>query len=78
MKDIRIPKVGMSTVEVEIVEILVKVGDHLEAGDLMMQVAADKVDIDIAAESAGTVREILAEVDQEVKVGDIVARFEED
>lgn len=76
MADIRVPKVGMSTVEVEITEILVEVGQRVAASDILMVVAADKVDLEVEAGVAGTVTEILASEGDEREVGEIIARIE--
>lgn len=76
MADIRIPKVGMSTVEVEITEILVKVGQQVAATDIIMVVGADKVDLEVEAGVAGTVTEILVSEGEEKEVGEIIARIE--
>lgn len=75
VKEIRIPKVGMSTVEVEISEVMIDVGDRVSEGQVIMCLAADKVDIDLQSDFAGEIEEILVEEGQEVNVGDIVARI---
>jgi len=67
MQDIRVPKFGMSAVEVEVLDILVKPGERVEAGQAVIEAASDKVDFSIEAESAGIVKNIL------ISVGDICA-----
>ncbi len=67
MAEVRIPKVGMSTLDVEVTEILVKVGQT---------VAADKIDLDIEALVAGTVTEILVEEGDVIDVGQIFAHID--
>jgi pyruvate/2-oxoglutarate dehydrogenase complex dihydrolipoamide acyltransferase (E2) component len=74
--DVQIPKMGMSTVEVEIVGVQVKVGDVVAPGDGLVEVEGDKATFTIEAEVAGTVAEILAEVGDERQVGDVVVRIE--
>lgn len=76
MIDVQVPKMGMSTVEVEIVGVQVKVGDVVAAGDGLVEVEGDKATFTIEAEVAGTVAEILAEVGDERQVGDVVVRIE--
>lgn len=77
MADIRVPKVGMSTVEVEITDILVEVGQQVAATDILLVVAADKVDLEVEAGVTGTVTEILVSEGDESEVGEIIARIEE-
>lgn len=76
MADIRVPKVGMSTIEVEITEVLVTVGQQVREGDVLMNVAADKADLEIEAGVGGTVVEILGGEGDVKEVGDIVVRIE--
>ncbi|HEU4702832.1 MAG TPA: biotin/lipoyl-containing protein [Conexibacter sp.] len=77
MTDVHIPKMGMSTVEVEIVSVLVAVGDAVKVGDELVEVEGDKATFTIEAEVAGTVAEVLVETGDEREVGDVVARIEE-
>ena len=49
--------------ECEIVDISVKVGDTVAEGDVLLEVATDKANMDIVAPQSGTVAEILVEVD---------------
>ena len=76
MSEVRVPKVGMSAVEVEILEVLVAVGDRVEAGAAVVEAASDKVDFTIEADEAGTVVELFVAVGQNVSMGDLVARLE--
>lgn len=77
MTDVRVPKVGMSTVEVDIVKVLVATGQRVGPGDPMFEASADKVDFSIEAGSAGTVVEVLAVEGQVCTVGEVVARLDE-
>jgi pyruvate/2-oxoglutarate dehydrogenase complex dihydrolipoamide acyltransferase (E2) component len=44
--------------EVEVVEVMVEVGETVEAGDVLLEVATDKANMDVEAPAAGTVAEI--------------------
>jgi pyruvate/2-oxoglutarate dehydrogenase complex dihydrolipoamide acyltransferase (E2) component len=77
MIEIRIPKVGMSTVEVEVTELPIAVGDSVSVGDEIMVVAADKIDLTIESEHVGVLSELLVQVGDVVDVGTIVARLDE-
>ena len=45
--------------EVEIVGVEVRTGDTVAAGDVLLEVATDKANMDIVAPAAGTVEEVL-------------------
>jgi pyruvate/2-oxoglutarate dehydrogenase complex dihydrolipoamide acyltransferase (E2) component len=51
-----IPKLGVSMTEGTIVEWLVADGDQVAAGDVLYRIETDKVENDIEAPVAGTVR----------------------
>jgi pyruvate/2-oxoglutarate dehydrogenase complex dihydrolipoamide acyltransferase (E2) component len=78
MTDIRVPKVGMSTVEVEIGEVLVSPGQRVEPTSIIASVAADKVDFDVEAGVTGIVDEVLVGEGSVVEVGTVIARIRED
>jgi pyruvate/2-oxoglutarate dehydrogenase complex dihydrolipoamide acyltransferase (E2) component len=76
MTDVPIPKLGMSTVEVDIVGVRVKPGDRVEPDTIVVEVESEKVNFEIEAGAAGTVKEVLVRKGDEAKVGDIVVRIE--
>jgi pyruvate/2-oxoglutarate dehydrogenase complex dihydrolipoamide acyltransferase (E2) component len=78
MTDIRVPKVGMSTVEVEIGEVMVSPGQRVEPTSVIASVAADKVDFDVEAGVTGIVDEVLVGEGSVVEVGTVIARIRED
>jgi pyruvate dehydrogenase E2 component (dihydrolipoamide acetyltransferase) len=73
--DVHVPKMGMSTVEVVVTEVLVSPGDEVEAGQGLVVVDGDKLTFEISAESGGVVEEVLVVPDQECNVGDVVVRL---
>ncbi|HEX5987304.1 MAG TPA: dihydrolipoamide acetyltransferase family protein [Nocardioides sp.] len=58
---ILMPKMSMTMTEGEVSSWLVKVGDRVEAGDVVCEVLTDKVDMEVESTSAGTLVEIVAE-----------------
>lgn len=72
MHEVRVPKFGMSAVEVEVLQILVQPGDRVEAGQAVIEAASDKVDFEIESEVAGTVAEIQVAVGDMCGMGTIV------
>ena len=68
----------MSTIEVEIGEILVAPGDRVEPSSPVMSVAADKVDFEIEAGVAGVVEAVLVAEGDVAQVGDVVVTIAAD
>ena len=69
MTEVRIPKMGMSTVEVDIVAVHVAPGDRVEADSIVVEVQSEKANFEVEAGAAGTVTEVLVEAGDEAKVG---------
>jgi len=78
MTDVHIPKMGMSTVEVEILAVMVEVGQRVAAADGVVEVEGDKATFEVEAGVAGTVAEVLVTAGQECSVGDVVVRIDEE
>lgn len=78
MKDVHIPKMGMSTVEVDVLRVLVSPGERVGAGDVLVEVESEKANYEIEAEVGGTVTEVLVKEGDVKEVGDVIARIEED
>lgn len=78
MIDVRIPKMGMSTVEVEVVEVLVQFGSHVSKGDILFEVEGDKSSFEVPSPTTGTVKEMLLAEGDTRQVGDIAVRIEPD
>jgi pyruvate/2-oxoglutarate dehydrogenase complex dihydrolipoamide acyltransferase (E2) component len=76
MIDVQIPKMGMSTVEVDVVAVHVSVGDRVESETIVIEIQSEKANFEVEAGAAGTVREVLVHEGDEAKVGDVVARVE--
>jgi pyruvate dehydrogenase E2 component (dihydrolipoamide acetyltransferase) len=75
MHEIRVPKFGMSATEVEVLEILVSVGQQVTPETPVIEAASDKVDFTIEAEATGTVSEILCSVGDSVGMGEVLVRL---
>ncbi|CEN40764.1 Branched-chain alpha-keto acid dehydrogenase complex component E2 (fragment) [Capnocytophaga canimorsus] len=74
--ELRLPQMGESVAEATITAWLKKVGDTIEAEESIVEVATDKVDSEIPSEVSGVITEILFEVDQVVKIGQVMAIIE--
>jgi 2-oxoglutarate dehydrogenase E1 component len=73
--DIVTPTGGESVTEGTILEWSVKVGDPVAAGDTVVEVSTDKVDMELAAPVSGTLAEILAAEGETVSVGQVIGRI---
>ncbi|WP_306578239.1 biotin/lipoyl-containing protein, partial [Corynebacterium cystitidis] len=72
--DVEMPELGESVTEGTITTWLKEVGDEVEVDEPLLEVSTDKVDTEIPSPVAGTLVEILAEEDDTVEVGEIIAR----
>ena len=72
MHEIRIPKSGMSTVEVDITEVHVTVGQTIKVGDAIAEIDTEKVTMTLEADANGTVEQVLVVEGDTRDVGDIV------
>lgn len=67
------PKMGESIMEATILKWHKEVGDQVEMDETILEIATDKVDTEIPAPVAGTVLEILHQVDEVVGIGKVIA-----
>lgn len=64
------PKMSMTMTEGELISYTVSVGQEVKAGDVVATVATDKVDMEVEADTAGTVLELTAIPNQMINVGE--------
>ena len=73
--EVRIPDIG-DFQDVEIIEILVKPGDSVEAETSMIALESDKATMDVPAPQAGVVAELLVKVGDRVSEGSSILKME--
>ncbi|HBE9079281.1 pyruvate dehydrogenase complex dihydrolipoyllysine-residue acetyltransferase [Serratia fonticola] len=73
-KDVEVPDIGAD--EVEVTEILVKVGDTVTAEQSLITVEGDKASMEVPAPFGGTVKEIKINTGDKVKTGSLIMVFE--
>ena len=73
-KDIFVPDIGGD--EVAVTEILVKVGDKVEADQSLLTVEGDKASMEVPAPEAGIVKEIKIALGDKVSTGSLIMVFE--
>jgi 2-oxoglutarate dehydrogenase E2 component (dihydrolipoamide succinyltransferase) len=74
--EFKLPKMGESISEGTILNWVVNVGESFQEGDILVEVGTDKVDNEVPAPSAGTLKEIKFEANDVVKVGEVIAIIE--
>ena len=75
MTDVVMPKMGESITEGTILEWKKQVGDSIAKDETLLEIATDKVDSEIPSPASGTIVEILAQVNDTIPVGDVIARI---
>ncbi|RDA73178.1 pyruvate dehydrogenase complex dihydrolipoyllysine-residue acetyltransferase, partial [Hafnia paralvei] len=73
-KDVEVPDIGAD--EVEVTEVMVKVGDTVEAEQSLITVEGDKASMEVPAPFAGVVKEIKIATGDKVKTGSLIMVFE--
>lgn len=72
--EVNVPDIGSD--EVNVTEIMVKVGDSVEVDQSIINVEGDKASMEVPAPIAGIVKEILIAVGDKVSTGKLIMRFE--
>ena len=75
IKNIELPDIGDFD-EVEVIEILVSVGDTIEADDSIITLESDKASMEIPAPNAGTVTQIHTNLGDKISQGDLIISLE--
>ncbi|WP_118843633.1 pyruvate dehydrogenase complex dihydrolipoyllysine-residue acetyltransferase [Haemophilus haemolyticus] len=72
--EVNVPDIGSD--EVNVTEIMVKVGDSVEVEQSIINVEGDKASMEVPAPIAGVVKEILINVGDKVSTGKLIMKFE--
>jgi len=74
--ELKLPKMGESVAEATLTSWLKEVGDTIEADEPVLEIATDKVDSEVPSEVDGILIEKRFEVDDVIKVGEVIAIIE--
>ncbi|NBM69043.1 MULTISPECIES: pyruvate dehydrogenase complex dihydrolipoyllysine-residue acetyltransferase [Proteus] len=74
VKEVNVPDIGDD--EVEVTEVMVKVGDSISEEQSLITVEGDKASMEVPAPFAGVVKEIKIAVGDKVKTGSLIMMFE--
>ena len=72
--EVNVPDIGSD--EVNVTDIMVKVGDTVEVDQSIINVEGDKASMEVPAPVAGVVKEILINVGDKVVTGKLIMKFE--
>jgi 2-oxoglutarate dehydrogenase E2 component (dihydrolipoamide succinyltransferase) len=75
--NIVVPEVGESIVDARVAKWLRKEGDAVAAGDPLVELETDKIDLEVGAPQAGVLRRIDRRDGEDVKVGEVLGVIEE-
>jgi 2-oxoglutarate dehydrogenase E2 component (dihydrolipoamide succinyltransferase) len=72
-KEIRVPELGESVLEATVIRWLKAEGDAVRAGEPVLELETDKVNLEVGSEWGGVLTEIRAREGEDVQVGDVLA-----
>lgn len=76
--EIIVPEMGESVIEATVRSWLKKEGDFVEAGEALVELETDKVNLEVGAKAAGVLAKIQVGEGQDVKVGDVLGSINAD
>ena len=76
MKEIKMPKLGLTMQTGIIKKWLKKEGDKIAEGDILAEVETDKITTEIVSEYAGTLKNIIKAEEDEVPVLEVIGYIE--
>ncbi|WP_175253215.1 dihydrolipoyllysine-residue acetyltransferase [Pseudomonas sp. BMW13] len=74
VQDVHVPDIG-SDAKGKVIEIMVKVGDRIEADQSLLTLESDKASMEIPAPAAGVVEALLVKLDDEIGTGDLILKL---
>ncbi|WP_316246419.1 biotin/lipoyl-containing protein, partial [Corynebacterium urealyticum] len=77
-QSVEMPELGESVTEGTITQWLKKVGDKVEVDEPLLEVSTDKVDTEIPSPVAGVLLKVMAEEDDTIEVGSVIAEIGEE
>jgi len=74
--DIVMPKMGESIIEGTVLEWKKKVGESIEVDEILLEIGTDKVDSEIPSPVSGKIMKLLAEPNDVIEVGRVIAQID--
>jgi 2-oxoglutarate dehydrogenase E2 component (dihydrolipoamide succinyltransferase) len=73
-----VPEMGESVIEATVHQWLKKEGDFVEAGEVLVELETDKVNLEVGAKASGVLAQVMVPEGKDVKVGDVLGTINED
>lgn len=73
--EIKVPDIGDFD-EIELIEVSVSIGDHIEKEQTLIVLESDKASMEIPSEAAGKIKKILVKVGDQLSQGDVIVEIE--
>jgi 2-oxoglutarate dehydrogenase E2 component (dihydrolipoamide succinyltransferase) len=77
-KKITVPQLGESVVEATVGQWHQQEGDTVTAGDILVELETDKVDVEVGAEVSGVLIKIAQQTGTDVQIGDVLGEIDEE
>jgi 2-oxoglutarate dehydrogenase E2 component (dihydrolipoamide succinyltransferase) len=77
MSNIVVPQLGESIVEARVARWLKQAGDRVEAGEAIVELETEKIDLEVNAERAGVLQSIARQEGEDVAVGEVLGVMED-
>ncbi|MBW3576549.1 MAG: 2-oxo acid dehydrogenase subunit E2 [Actinobacteria bacterium] len=77
-EEVKLPQLGESVTEATITAWLVNEGEEVTEDQPLFEISTEKVDTEVPSPASGVLKEIRAQVDDTIEVGDVVAIIETD
>ncbi len=74
--EFKMPRLGESITEAAIITWFKNVGDYVEADEMLLEVATDKVDSEVPSTVSGVIKELLYKPNDVIKIGETIAIIE--
>ncbi|GAB1470845.1 2-oxoglutarate dehydrogenase complex dihydrolipoyllysine-residue succinyltransferase [Chloroflexota bacterium] len=75
--EIIVPEMGESVIEATVHQWLKKEGDFVEAGQTLVELETDKVNLEVGAKASGVLSRIAVPAGQDVKMGDVLGTIDD-
>ncbi|GAA5522508.1 2-oxoglutarate dehydrogenase, E2 component, dihydrolipoamide succinyltransferase [Aliifodinibius salicampi] len=76
--EVEMPQMGESVMEGTVIEWSKSIGDEVKEDETLLEIATDKVDTEVPSPTSGILVEILAEEEETIEVGQVIAVIETD
>jgi pyruvate/2-oxoglutarate dehydrogenase complex dihydrolipoamide acyltransferase (E2) component len=73
---IKVPRLGLTVEDAVVMEWHKKVGDSVEAGEIIGVIEADKATVELESPATGTLAEIIGEIGETYEIGEALAVLE--